>query len=57
MLLCRVSTSPKLARALKQQLAAVEAVRRLNTPAPAELHKRIQDAVRAARATPTAKAN
>lgn len=41
-LLRRVSASPKLARALKQQLSAVEAIRRLDTPAPIELHERIQ---------------
>lgn len=48
-LLRRVSTSPRLARSLKQQLIAIEAIRRLDTPAPAELHQRIQRAVREAR--------
>ena len=41
-LLRRVSASPKLARALNQQLVAIEAVRRLDTPAPTELRERIQ---------------
>jgi tellurite resistance protein len=50
-LLRRVSASPKLARALQQQLIAIEAIRRLDAPAPNELHERIQRATRAARAT------
>lgn len=50
-LLRRVSASPKLARALKQQLIAIEAIRRLDTPAPTELQERIQDAAREACAT------
>lgn len=50
-LLRRVSASPKLARALKQQLVAIEAVRRLDMPAPTELHERIQRAIREACAT------
>jgi anti-sigma factor RsiW len=45
-LLRRVSASPKLARALKQQLIATEAIRRLDTPAPPRLHQRIQRATR-----------
>lgn len=48
-LLRRVSRSPKLARALKQQLIAIEAIRRLDTPARTDLHERIQRAVREAR--------
>jgi hypothetical protein len=47
-LLRRVSASPKLARALKQQLIAIEAIRRLDTPAPTELRERIQGATREA---------
>jgi anti-sigma factor RsiW len=50
-LLRRVSASPKLARALKEQLVAIEAIRRLDTPAPTELHERIQRAIREACAT------
>jgi hypothetical protein len=51
-LLRRVSASPELARALKQQLIAIEAIRRLETPAPTELRNRIQRAVRDACPTP-----
>jgi anti-sigma factor RsiW len=51
-LLRRVSASPKLARALTQQLIAIQAIRRLDTPAPPELHDRIQRAIREACATP-----
>ena len=47
-LLRRVSASPKLAPALKQQLIAIEAIRRLDTPAPIELRKRIERAIREA---------
>ena len=43
-LLRRVSTSPRLARVLAQQLLAVEAIRRLDTPAPPHLRDRIQRA-------------
>jgi hypothetical protein len=50
-LLRRVSASPKLARALKQQLIVIEAIRRLDTPAPTELRERIRRAIREARAT------
>ena len=50
-LLRQVSASPELARALKQQLVALEAIRRLDTPAPAELRERIQRATREACAT------
>lgn len=50
-LLRRVSTSPRLARALKQQLIAIEAIRQLYTPAPTELRERIQRAIREACAT------
>jgi hypothetical protein len=46
-----VSASPKLAQALNQQLVAIEAIRRLDTPAPKELHERIQLAAREACAT------
>jgi hypothetical protein len=49
-LLRRVSASPKLARALEQQVIAIQAVRRLETSAPAELRERIQRALRKARA-------
>lgn len=52
-MLRRVSASPKLARALKQQLVALDAIRRLDMPAPAELRERIQRTIRAASATPT----
>jgi hypothetical protein len=45
-----VSASPKLARALEQQVIAIQAVRRLETSAPAELRERIQRALRKARA-------
>jgi hypothetical protein len=45
-LLRRVLASPKLARALKQQLVAIEAIRRLETTAPTELRERIQHAIR-----------
>lgn len=44
-LLRRVSASPKLARALKDQLVAIEAVRGLDTPAPPHLRDRIQRAI------------
>jgi hypothetical protein len=44
----RVSASPRLARALTQQLIAIEAVRRLDTPAPADLREQIEDAIREA---------
>ena len=47
-MLRRVSASPELARALKDQLVALEAIRRLDTPAPTELHERIQRATREA---------
>jgi hypothetical protein len=50
-LLRRVSASPELARALEQQLIALEAIRRLETPAPTELRERIQRAIHDARAT------
>jgi anti-sigma factor RsiW len=43
-LLRRLSTSPKLARALKQQLIAIEAIRQLDTLAPTDLGERIQRA-------------
>lgn len=51
-LLRRVSASPNLARALEQQLVVIEAIRRLDTPAPPALRERIQRAIREARATP-----
>ena len=35
-LLRRVSSSPKLARALRHQLIAIEAIRRLDTRAPTD---------------------
>jgi hypothetical protein len=38
----RISRSPRLARALRQQVRAVEAVRRLADPAPAGLRQRIE---------------
>lgn len=41
----RVSASPRLARALRQQLIAIEAIRRLETPAPIELRERIERAI------------
>ena len=50
-MLRRVSASPKLARALKQQLIAIQAIRRLDTPAPTELRERIRRAAREACAT------
>jgi hypothetical protein len=50
-LLDRVLISPELARALEQQLIAVEAIRRLDTPAPSELRDRIGRAIHEARAT------
>jgi anti-sigma factor RsiW len=50
-LLRRVSTSPTLARVLAQQLLAVEAIRRLDTPAPPRLRYRIQRATREALTT------
>lgn len=40
----RVSGSPKLARALKQQLVAIEAIRLLDAPAPTHLRDQIQAA-------------
>ena len=49
-LLRRVSASPKLARILKQQLVAIEAIRRLDEPAPAALREGIQRATREASA-------
>jgi anti-sigma factor RsiW len=51
-LLRRVSASPKLAHALKQQVIAIEAIRRLDTPAPLELRERIERAIRETCATP-----
>jgi hypothetical protein len=51
-LLRRVSASPRLARALKHQLIAIEAIRRLNTPAPIELRERIARAIRESLQTP-----
>jgi hypothetical protein len=47
-LLRRVSGSPRLAYALQQQLIAIEAIRRLDTPAPTELRDQIEDATREA---------
>ena len=47
-LLRRVAASPKLARALGQQLIAIEAIRRLDNPAPPELRERIQRVTREA---------
>lgn len=47
-LLRRVSGSPRLANALQQQLIAIEAIRRLDTPAPTELRDQIEDAIREA---------
>ena len=44
----RVSASPRLARALTQQLIAIEAIRRLDTLAPADLREQIEDAIREA---------
>jgi anti-sigma factor RsiW len=38
----RVSASPNLRWALKQQLIAIDALRRLDTPAPIELQERVQ---------------
>jgi hypothetical protein len=49
-LLRRVSASPKLARALKQQLIAIEAIHRLDMPAPTALREWIQRASPAERA-------
>jgi anti-sigma factor RsiW len=49
-LLRRVSASPKLARALGQQLIAIEAIRRLDAPAPTALRERIHRASREASA-------
>ena len=43
-LMRRTSTSPRLARALAEQLLAVQAIRRLDTAAPSELRERIQRA-------------
>lgn len=43
-LLRRISRSPKLARQLKQQLLAIQAVRQLDARAPANLRKRIRSA-------------
>ena len=45
-LLRRVSESPRLARALEQQLIAIEAIRRLDAPAPTELRERIECDIR-----------
>ena len=45
-LLRRVSASPKLASILKQQLVAIEAIRRLDNAAPPEVRERIQRATR-----------
>lgn len=50
-LLRRVAASPTLARALKQQLIAIEALRRLDTPVPIGLRKRIECAILEACAT------
>ena len=50
-LLRQVSASPELARALREQLTAIEAIRRLDTPASDDLHERIQRATREACAT------
>jgi hypothetical protein len=50
-MLRRVSARPKLARALKEQLVAIEAIRRLDTAAPTDLRERIQRAIREACAT------
>ena len=47
-LLGRMSGSPELTRALNQQLIAVKAIRRLDTPAPTELRERIQRTIRTA---------
>jgi anti-sigma factor RsiW len=47
-LLRKVAASPKLARALAQQILAVELVRSLDTPAPAELRERIRCAIQQA---------
>ena len=47
-LLRRVAVSPELARALQQQLVAIDAIRRVDTPAPAELRQQIQRAIRQA---------
>ena len=47
-LLRQVFASPKLTRTLKEQLVAIKAIRRLDTPAPTELHERIQRATREA---------
>jgi anti-sigma factor RsiW len=47
-LLRRVSASPRLARVLEQQLIAIEAIRRLDTPAPTELREQIECAIREA---------
>jgi anti-sigma factor RsiW len=44
-ILRKVAGSPILAQALAQQILAVEAVRRLDTPAPAELRDRIHRAI------------
>jgi hypothetical protein len=38
----------QLAWSLKQQLVAIEAIRRLDTPAPIELRERIERAIREA---------
>jgi anti-sigma factor RsiW len=51
-LLRRVSTSPRLADALKHQLTVIEAIRRLDTRAPTELRERIYRAIRESGATP-----
>ena len=47
-LLRRVSASPKLASLLKQQLVAIEAVRRLDNAAPPAVRERIARATREA---------
>ena len=51
-LLRRVSASPNLARALKQQLIAIEVIRHLDTPARPALRERIQRASRETGAGP-----
>ena len=47
-LLRRVSASPKLASILKQQLVAIEAIRRLDNAAPLAVRERIARATREA---------
>jgi hypothetical protein len=51
-LLRKIAASPNLAQALAEQMLAVEAARRLDTPAPTDLRKRIQRDTCEARATP-----